>query len=360
MAAVITTNATHTPLGVNFQLMRGLLSAARRRFPFYNGTLPGQLDKNGSTTSVKWERIDNLAAQTTTLGEISGTAAAFFGRDAVTPTVTNVTTTTAKKGNAMILTEEVDLFQMNMRAMKYMDVLGENAGMSLNLLMETVFAAATNIRYSTGAVGGGTALTNVNSTISLGDIKYAVNQLNRNSAQTFTTPGMGSTTIGTAPVRAAYYGICHDDVQEDIRALQGFQDVITYQGFTETLPFEFGHVGGVRWCSTEIIPIATSAGTATSSGVRGASANLNDVYSSYVYGKEFIGSVGLGMNFGTNATKGYDPKKPTGVELIYKPTGTVGTDLYNEVCSLAWKSWWAAQILNQNWGVRIRSCASKL
>lgn len=361
MAALISNTITSVQLGVNFQLMRGLLSAARRRFPFYNGTLPGQLEKNKSTAAVKWERIENLAAATSTLSEITGTASAFFGRDAVQPTTANVTATIAKKGNAIILSEEIELQQMNMRAMQFMDLLGENAGHSLNLLMESVYSAFTQIRYSNGAAGGGTADTNVNAKINITDVKYAVNLLNRASALPFTTPGYGSTNVGSSPVRPSYYGICHPDVEEDVRSLTGFISVEQYGGYTETIPFEFGAVGGVRWCATEIIPVSTGAGTTTSDGtIRGATAILNDVYSSYIYGKEAVGSVGFGMNFGTNATMGYDPKKPTAVELIYKPIGTIGTDLYNEVASIAWKAWWAGKVLNSTWGVKIRSGASKL
>ena len=243
MAILASSTASNVPLGVSFQMMRGLLSAARRKFPFFNGTLPGQLDKNGSTASVKWERIENLAVNTTTLSEITGTTAAFFGRSTVLPTVSVVSAAMAKKGQAVLLTEEIDLLQMNTRAMGFMDTLGENAGASLNTLMATIYDGATIARYSTGAAAGGTADTNVTSAITLTDIKYAVNQLNRNSAMTFTTPGYGSTNVGTAPMRASYYGICHPDVEEDIRGLTGFQDVVTYGGYTETMPFEFGAVG---------------------------------------------------------------------------------------------------------------------
>lgn len=360
MAILASSTASNVALGVNFQLMRGLLSAARRKFPFYNGTLPGELSKNGSTAAVKWERLDNLAAATTTLSEVTGTTSSFFGRSTVLPTVSTQTATIAKKGNAIMLTEEIDLMQMNMRAMRFMDLIGENAGYSLNLLMETVYNGFTQIRYANGAVGGGTADTNTNSAISLNDVKYAVNKLNVNSAIQFTTPGYGDLKIGTNPTRAAYYGICHVDVEEDIRSLTGFQDVVTYGGYTETMPFEFGAVAGVRFCSTEIIPISTSAGTTTSSGVRGASTILNDVYSTYIYGKETVGSVGLGLNFQTTSSTGYDPKKPAGVELIYKPIGTVGTDMFDEIATLAWKAYWAGAVLNSTWGVKIRSCASKL
>ncbi len=96
MAVLVSSTLSNVPLGVNYQMMRGLLSAARRKLPFYNGTLPGELMKNGSTASVKWERIENLAAATSTLAEITGGTAAFFGRSSVLPTISTVTATIAK------------------------------------------------------------------------------------------------------------------------------------------------------------------------------------------------------------------------------------------------------------------------
>lgn len=360
MAVLASSTGSNVPLGVSYQLMKGLLSAARQKLPFYNGTLPGMLQKNGGTASVKWERIENLAAATTTLGEVTGTTAAFFGRDTVLPTISTVTAAMAKKGNAVLLTEEIDFYQMNTRAARFMETLGANAGLSLNLLMETVFSSFTGIRYSNGSVGGTTADTSVISSISLNDIKWSVNRLNRNSAMMLTPYGYGSTNVGTSPIRSAYYGICHPDVEEDIRSLTGFIDVASYGGYTETMPFEIGSVGGVRWCVTEIIPISTSAGTTSVVGFRGAGVTTNDVYSTYIYGKEAVGSVGLGNMYATNSYEMYDPKNPPGVEIINKPLGTVGTDLFNEVQSIAWKAWWAGAVLNANWGVKVRSLSSKL
>ena len=361
MAILASSTASNVALGVNYQMMKGLLSAARKKLPFFNGTLPGQLSKNGSTASVKWERIENLTAATTAMSEITGTTSAFFGRSTVLPTVSTVTAAIAKYGNAVLLTEEIDLMQMNTRAMRFLDTLGANAGESLNALMESAYSTGfTTVRYSNGAAGGATADTNVTSAITATDIKYAVNFLNRQSAMRFTPETGGSTNIGTTPVRASYYGICHPDVEEDLRGITGFSSVELYAGQTQTMPFEIGHVGGVRWCVSEIIPITTSAGTTTATGLRGASNILNDVYSSYIYGKEAIGSVGLGNMHATTSYEMYDPKNPPAVELINKPVGTVGTDLYNEVQSLAWKAWFAGKVLNANWGVKLRTGASKL
>lgn len=366
MAQLMSSVTSNLALGVNFQMMKGLLSAARQKCPFFNGTLPGQLQKNGSTASVKWERLENLAAATTALGEIVSSPVAFFGRSTVQNTLTVISVAIAKYGNAVLLTEEVDLQQMNVRAARFVDNLGANAGLTLNVLMESAFSAVSgnSIRYCVSSAGStASAESQVVGSIQLTDIKYAVNQLNRNSAMLFTTPGYGSTNVSTSPVRASYYGICHVDVEEDIRGLTGFVSVEQYGGYTETLPFEFGAVGGVRWSSTEIIPVSTSAGTTTPSSAtayRGAGSTSNDVYSSYIYGKEAVGSVGFGNMHATNSYEMYDPANPPAVELIVKPTGTVGTDLFNEVSSVAWKAWFAGKILNNGWIVKLKALSQKV
>lgn len=359
---LVSSTTSNVALGVNFQMMKGLLSAARKKLPFFNGTLPGTLQKNGSTASVKWERLENLNAVTTALAEVDGNQSAFFGRSTVLPSVTTVTAAMAKYGNAVLLTEEIDLQQMNLRAARFLDMLGANAGESLNRLMYDVYNAATLIRYSNGLAGGAAADTAVSAAISLTDIKYAVNTLNRNSAMSFTTPAYGSQNIGTSPIRASFYGICHPDVEEDIRGLTGFVSVEAYGGYTDTLPFEFGAVGGVRWSSTEIIPVSSAAGvtTGSASSMRAAQGTNIDVYSSFIYGQEAIGTVGLGNTHATNQYEMYNPKNPPAVEIINKPMGTVGTDLYNEVQSLAWKAWFVGKILNSNWVVKVRSASAKV
>lgn len=363
MAQLMSSIASNLALGVNYQMMKGLLSAARQKLPFFNGTLPGQLQKNGSTASVKWERLENLAAATTALGEVVGSPVAFFGRSTVQNTLSNVTVAIAKYGNAVLLSEEIDLQQMNVRAARFVDNLGANAGLTLNVLMEGVYSAGTTITRYAQSGAGGTASTDtqVVSHIKATDIQYCVNQLNRNSAMLFTSPAYGSQNIGTNPVRASYYGICHPDVEEDIRQITGFVSVEQYGGYTETLPFEFGAVGGVRFCVTEIIPIASGAGTVTADTIyRGAGVTSNDVYSTYIYGKEAVGSVGLGNMHATNSYEMYDPANPPAVELIVKPVGTVGTDLFNEVSSVAWKAWFAGKVLNANWITRVRSLSRDL
>jgi hypothetical protein len=67
MALLNSTFASTVTAPVNFVLMEELLSAARKRLPYFNGTKPGSLEKAQGSASVKWRRIENLTAVTTAL-----------------------------------------------------------------------------------------------------------------------------------------------------------------------------------------------------------------------------------------------------------------------------------------------------
>ncbi len=357
MAATVSTLTSNVTAPVNFVLMKGLLSAARKKLPYFNGTLPGSLEKSQGSASVKWRRIENLNAVSSALSEVTGTAAAFLGRDAVQPTITDVTVAMAKYGNAILVTEEVDLFNVNSKSAQLMDVLGANAGESLNVLMRDVYNTGfTQVRYASGVASDSV----VTAAITANDIKYAVNLLNRNSAMTFTPMGTSRDAYNNQPIRSSYYGVCHPDVEEDIRGLTNFIGVEQYGGYTETMPFEFGAVGGVRWCATEIAPISSAASGISNNLLRMTGNNV-DVYSTFIYGREAVGSVGLGNMHAKNTYEMYDPSKPPAVELIYHAPGTSGIfDMYNEMGSIAWKTWFAGKVLNTAWGVKLRTGASRL
>lgn len=343
--AAITSFTTHVTAPVNFVLMRGLLSQARKVLPYFNGTMPGALERNGGSASVKWRRFDDLAPTTTALSELNGNAAFGMGRTAVQPTVTDLTVAVAKYGNYINYSEELDLFNVNSRAAQLLDVLGRNAGESLNYLMSAVFDGSTNVRYGNAVAAATTVVT----AISANDIKYTVNQLNRQSAMKFFSMGTGDTNTGTSPVRASYFGICHPDVEEDIRALSGFIPVEQYGGYIGDVQVgEFGAIAGVRFSSTPIAPIATAGGTTSVNGYRGATATTNDVYKTFIYGREAVGTIGLGEEH-TEEIYMMGDRAPA-IEIIRKAVGSSGSaDPFNEVGTLAWKAWFAGKILNQNW-----------
>lgn len=351
--ATTTSFASYVVAPVNNVLMRGLLSAARRVLPFFNGTIAGKLTVNEGSATVKWRRIDNLALVTTALGEVSS-AVFGMGRTPVTPTVTDITKAVAKYGNHFFPSEEVDLFNINSGTAQLLDNLGENAGASLNNLARVEFANSSNVRYANGVASDGAVITR----LSPGDIRHAVNNINRNSGMKHFPMGTGSQNVNTSTVRASYFGINHPDTEEEIRVMTGYIGVEQYGGYTQTLVGEHGALGGVRWASTEIAAINTGGGTATpaSDVYRGTSDNANDVYETFIYGREAVGTVGLGGMFGTDVMMGGpETANQSAIELITVPPKQASVaNPYGEVGVLSWKAWFAGKILNNNWLWEVR------
>lgn len=356
MPLTATTLTSNLTAPVNFVLMKGLLKAARKTCPYFNGSLPGQLEKKGGSASVKWRRIENLATATTALGEKTGTLAFGMGRDSVQPTITDITVAMSKYGNLIYSTEEVDLYNVNSNSTALMETLGANAGESLNILMRDVMDTGASVVVRRAASAA--ADTTIVLSITVADIKYCVNQLNRNSAMRFFSEANGSVKIGTSPVRSSYYGVTHVDVEEDIRSLTGFIPVEQYGGYTATEVGEFGALGGVRWTSTEIAPVSTSSATTTASGYRGASATANDIYRTFIYGKEAVGSVGLGENLPTKVYKMYD--RVPAISLMYSKPVVGVADPYGEISVLSWKAFFAGKVLNTNWIARLSTLSKAL
>jgi N4-gp56 family major capsid protein len=367
MAVLVTNSITDISEEVNYQMMRGLLSAARKRLPFFNGTLPGELMGSGSTRSVKWERIENLDPVITPLAEPLGSTAWQNARTLVQPTKSTKEATAAKYGNAIQLTEEVDLLQVNVKAARLLDTLGANAGESLNELMidEYQTVTSTSVRNgSTVAAGAGvpaTTITSIISAISAGDVKWAVNRVNRNSGMRFTPLGTGSQNYNSQPIRDAYYGVCHSDVEEDIRLLTSFIGVEQYAGYTQTIPGEFGTANGVRFASTELSGIIEIDSGGSSNALRSTGGvTAIDLYDTFIYGKEAVGTISLNAEHTTDSYKMYDTV-PSPIQLISHAPGSAGAgDPYNEIATIAWKAWWAAEILNVKWLTRIRTGAMSL
>jgi len=343
---------------VNNQLMRQLLLTAKTRAPFFNGTTAGQLSKNAGTATVKWERIENLAKITSPLAELSGNLA-LPTRTGVTPTITPLTINMQKYGNTIYLSEELELMSINARASKFMDTLGENAGATYNYILSTVFAGvnASQIRRAGGVATD--ALTVA--AISQNDLRFVHNLINRKGGQKFTPSGYGSTNIGSNPLRASYMGICHVDVEEDVRQIPDFIPVESYGGYTEVLPFEFGYSQGVRWCSTEeegLIEVNAGSTVAGTAGFRSTGGTNNDVYSSYVYAMDAVGTVGLGENHTENIYMTGD--RVAAIDLVYAPPTVSVADAQGEIGVLSWKGWLAGRILNDSWMSRVKTLASNL
>lgn len=360
--ALTTTSTITAPVNVVFQA--SLLRNAKARCPYFAGSVPAELQEHMGTFTAKWRRIENLTVPSTALSELTGSVA-FPTRNSVTPSITDLTATVAKFGNFIYLTEEVDLLNYNGMTDKLVEILGINAGQAINRQQRNVLEDGLTVILPSGATtatnisGGSTASSNLKDS----DLAVAVNAINRADGMMFSPMTTGSTNIGTSPIRPAYLGFTHVDVDEDLRVLSNFIPSQNYAGQVELWPGEVGMLGGVRMISTTEASIDTGIGTAGTGSAtahgRSATSGRTDVYNTVVLGMEAVGSLGFGSEHVKESYNAGD--KLPGVQVISHQRGSAGSaDPLNEVAVMGWKTFTAGVILNPNWGRVVRHTVDRL
>ena len=360
MALTVTdlTNDITKPLNAVFN--QTLLRNARVRAPYFAGTVPGTLVRNGGSNVMHWRRIDNLSASTSALSETT-TAAYMQSRTPAELAITPVTATMARYGNFVILNEEVQVFNYPGQFDKILEIIGINAGKSLNQLQRNIGEDNLTAIRPAGAGSDGA----ISSAITKNAIQNAVNAIDKNSAMTFTPMTTGSQNVGTFPMLPAFWGLTHPDVAIDIANLAGFVSVERYAGQISTVLGEFGalSVAGkcVRFVSSEDASVETNVGATggSSADLYATASDVIDVYNTLIYGQDCMGSVGLGEQYMDGLFRAGDELGP--VDVIVKTPGQTGTsDPYNEITTVAWKAWHTGAVLNSAWGRRIRSAATDI
>jgi len=356
MALTITDDATILTKPINAVFQQTFLRRAQQVCPYFTGSVPGTLNRQQGTSTVKWRRIEQLAPSTSALSELTGALGFMGGRSSVTPTFTDVLATLSKYGQFYIVNEEVDLYNPNGTTNELIGTLGESAGRSLNQLMRNVVEGSLPQAYANNVA----SLAAVVAKVATGDLNYTINQLSRNSGRTFTAMSPGAVEIGTVPILPSYWAFCHPDVAADVAALSGFTSVEKYAQQVSIAIGEFGTYSlagrGLRFIQSEDASISAGAG-ASSTTVRNTT-SVADVYSVSVIAQDALGSVGLGMRHTDGTYKAGD--NTGGWEIINHPLGSSGAaDPFNEIATLSYKTFFAGAVLNSKWGFSIR-CASGL
>lgn len=359
MAQTISATDVELQKPVNAVFEQQFLRRAQQTCPFFTGTMPGTLSKQQGSATIMWRRIEQVTPTTTALTELTTTASYMQNRDSVAASFANVTAAVAKYGQFYIVNEEVDLYNPNGTASELVATLGEAAGRSLNQLMRDVTEDSSTQRFAANVTSKGL----VNTIVSADNLNRIVNELWRNSARSFYPMTNGSTNVSTAPILPAFIGICHPDAAHDVAGLTGFKSVEVYAGQTQLIPGEFGYFGrggrGIRFVSSEDCSIDIDSGTSGGTDVRSTGGTNADIYTISVYGQDALGSVGLGQK---QSDGSYMAGDNTGAwEMISHPKGSGGTsDPFNEIGTLAWKSFYAGAVLNANWSRALRVGATNL
>jgi N4-gp56 family major capsid protein len=112
------------------------------------------------------------------------------------------------------------------------------------------------------------------------DVAVVVAALLGNNAYTIMDNIEGEDKFGTAPVRDAYFGMCHTDLTQDLQGVAGFIQKNQYPSPMNALRSEWGAVGNVRF-------LISSIGSITAN----ASMLGNNVYNIFVVGMEAFAKI---------------------------------------------------------------------
>ena len=212
-------------------------------------------------SSVKFTIFSELADATSTLAETTDLTPTTMADSQVEVTLAeygNTINTTAKLRGTSFL--DVDAVAANL--------IGYNAGSSIDTVVANVLKAATNVIYG----GGGSTTPTSNATvqsediIEANDVRIATAQLRGSKAQTFN--GM-------------YMGFIHPDVSYDLRRETGAASWRDPHNYVDTAMIYNGEIGAfesVRFIETPRAPL----------DLTGGSASTVDLYQTIIMGRQSL------------------------------------------------------------------------
>lgn len=277
-----------------------------------------------NTNVMKFRKFGALAVNTTPLTE--GTTPA--GK---TLSVTDVTVTVNQYGDYVKGSDWVDFTSPDAVLVEAAEVLGEQAGQSIDALLATVINAGTNVQYAdVTSPKANAARTDVTSAdlIARDEILIAVKTMKGNNVQKVTRMVSPDTGYATTPVNSCYVGIVHPNTTYTLKGLSGWTSVENYASKADLMPGEVGKLDEVRFVETTQAKVFTAGG-----------ASSIDVYSTLIIGANA---------YGVSRISG------EAMQNIVKPLGSSGTeDPLNQRWTSGWKATFGAVILQQLFILRI-------
>lgn len=266
------------------------------------------IPKNGGKT-IEFRRFSQLPKALTPLTE------------GVTPTgqnlnTTAITATVAQYGGYITLSDLLILTAIDNNLVEAIELLGDQAGRTLDTITREVLVSGTNVLYA-GSAASRAAIAAANK-LTVMDIKKAVRELKVGLAQ---------------KIDGYYVAIIHPDCVFDLENDDEWVHASQYAGSTQIFEGEIGKLYGVRFVESTEAKIWAQAGASSIS-----------VYATLVMGKNA---------YGTTEVEG------GGLQSIVKQLGSGGTaDPLNQRATAGWKALKTAKILYDDYIVRIESASS--
>lgn len=222
------------------------------------------------------------------------------------------------------------------------DSLAEEAAQTMEALRYNVLKAGTNVFYANGL-----SRSDVASPVTLTLQRRITRSLKRQNAKPITNVLRSGPAFNTQPIEAAYIGLVHPDVENDIRRMDGFISTKHYAG-TEPMEGEIGAVDDVRYIRSTVFVPYEGAGAATSTMMSADGSNA-DVYPILYIAKDAYGLVPLRANgVSTNVAN----------VAVVQPQVTTNDPLAQTGVA-SWKAWNATVILQDAFIIRAEVAATE-
>ena len=326
-----TTTLTQVPPGVQAFYDRNLLARAQPseihgRF----GQKRPIAMRNGN--QIKFRRYSQLASASTALTEGVTPAGSSLA-------VTDLTAMLAQYGDFITLSDLVSMTNQDPVVTEATDVLGDQAGTTIDQARRDVLVAGTNVAYASGVASRSLTNTKVVSA----DLDKIIRFLKVQNAKYVKDMIMPSDKIGTNSIRKAFIGLVHPDVEFDLENITGYRSVSDYGSQEGVIEDEIGSYKNVRFISSTNCKIFAGGGAAGTTLFKNNGTNF-DVYASL-----FIADNAYGVC----------PLSGNAMSTYVKALGSAGTaDPLEQRSTVGWKATTTTKILNDSWMVRLESCAS--
>lgn len=267
--------------------------------------------QKGATTNFR--RLNSLAVSTTALTE-------GVTPDGVNLDITAINATVKEYGNWTKISEFINLAGFDPLMTEVSELMGENAGESIDTIVKDMIAAGTNVAYS----GAATTRATVADKITAADILRVRRTLKRNKVKKIKLPGgnMG------------WIAFIHTDVATDLMQTQEWKDQNTYVNTKNREEGTLGMMYGIYFLEVD-------------NGVKFDAAGASGAD---VYGTLFVGRGAYGVP---------DIEGSSKPEIIVHKAGSAGSaDPMNQFNTIAWKCAFTVVRLNELCIVRYESAAT--
>ena len=299
-------------------LVRAIPSLVHNRFAQVR-----DIPRKGGTNVIKFRRYGSLTANITSLS------------DGVTPdgtalSITDVTATVLQYGDYVTLTDKLQMETYDPILTETAEILGEQAGDTLDQLCRNVLAAGASNQYASTATSTATVASAMK--MNRAEAKEAVRTLKANNCKPITSMVNPATGYNTTPINRAFIGIVHPYTTYDLDDATGWIPVERYANKSDVMPNEVGSLAGIRFI--ESTNAYTVAGTL-----------VTTVYGTLVFGQH-----------------AYAQTRISGESLknIVKPLGSAGTsDPLDQRSTSGWKATYVAKVLNSAFIILIEHAVSE-